>query len=272
MTFKNFIYTEDDEDLTFLPKDFSLGFNIGSPFVSINMVPVRANEELVVEPTTERVNEHVRTTTDLGGVLKEILFLFTLGVLQPTLGMGSAKQREGFLDKHIDMDLLDLFDRCYAKQVIVDNTVNRRSHELLEIIEKLRGKADVMRARELACEEEYKGFWAKCEATMTDLDKKPIVLLLQEKMLSGEPFALESKVTSLEAEKANLRDTKVSFLQEIEEVKHDRREVASKVVPYASMELLHSDELSRLVGKLVSLAITFDRSFAIKEAPHSIIV
>ncbi|GJU80216.1 hypothetical protein Tco_1282581 [Tanacetum coccineum] len=41
--------------------------------------------------------------------------------------------------------------------------------------------------------------------------------------------ALESKVASLEAEKANLKAAEASLRQEIEEVKHDRREVVSKV-------------------------------------------
>ncbi|GJY06983.1 hypothetical protein Tco_0374037 [Tanacetum coccineum] len=50
--FKNncYLITEDDEDLTFLPKDFSPGFNIGSPYVSINTEPVRADEKPTVEP------------------------------------------------------------------------------------------------------------------------------------------------------------------------------------------------------------------------------
>ncbi|GKA87705.1 hypothetical protein Tco_0809469 [Tanacetum coccineum] len=57
---------------------------------------------------------------------------------------------KGFLDNHLDVDLLDLYDRCYARQAVVDNEMNRRSRELLEVIEKLRGEADVMRARVLA--------------------------------------------------------------------------------------------------------------------------
>ncbi|GJU80217.1 hypothetical protein Tco_1282582 [Tanacetum coccineum] len=87
-----------------------------------------------------------------------------------------------FLDNHLDVDLLDLYDRCYARQAIVDNVVNRRSHKLLEVIEKLRGETDVMRARELAREEECEGLRAKCEAAMTDFDKNPAVLLLRENM------------------------------------------------------------------------------------------
>ncbi|GJW73941.1 hypothetical protein Tco_0133311, partial [Tanacetum coccineum] len=75
MSFRNFIYTEDDEDLTFLPKDFSLGFNIGSPSVSINTEPVRTDEEPAIEP----VNERIGTTVDSGGVPKEILLKLAFG-------------------------------------------------------------------------------------------------------------------------------------------------------------------------------------------------
>ncbi|GJS35758.1 hypothetical protein Tco_0534140 [Tanacetum coccineum] len=155
---------------------------------------------------------------------------------------------KGFLDNHLDVDLLDLYDRCYARQAVVDNEMNRRSRELLEVIEKLRGEADVMRARELAREEEGEGLRAKCEAAMTDFDKNPAILLLREKM----------SLLAAEATEALLR-------QEIEEVKHDRREVVSKVVPYTCMELLHSDDMGRLVGKLVSSAITFGRCRAYEQ-------
>nr|GEU80406.1 hypothetical protein [Tanacetum cinerariifolium] len=307
MSFKNFIYTKDDEDLTFLPKDFSPGFNIRSLFVSINTGPVKADEEPTVEPTTEPVNERVRNIVDLRGVPKEILF-FTLGVLRPALGRGISKQWEasainndtpmpsifnndegledclefkdvtschlkisaitplgwkGVLDNHLDVDLLDLHDCCYARQATVYNVVNRRSRKLLEVIEKLRGEENVMRARELSRKEEYEGLQAKCEAAMTDFDKNPAILFLREKMSLLADEAKEHKGNldrlMLETEKANLEAIEPLLHQEIEKVKHDRREVVSKVVPYAYMELLYSDELGTLVRKLVSLAITFGR-------------
>ncbi|GKE84481.1 hypothetical protein Tco_1558223, partial [Tanacetum coccineum] len=186
MSFRNFIYTEEDEDLTFLPKDLSPGFNIGSPSVSINTEPVRTDEEPTVEhatePATKPANKRVGTIADSRG--------------------------KGFLDNHLDVDLLDLHDYCYVMQAIMDNAVNRRSRELLEVIEKLREKMS-----SLATEaKEHKG----------NLDR----LMLESQKWLG--------------------------YQEIEEVKHDKREVVSKVVPYACMELLHSDELCSLVGKLVS--------------------
>nr|GEY22345.1 hypothetical protein [Tanacetum cinerariifolium] len=63
---------------------------------------------------------------------------------------------------------------------------------------------------------------------------------------------LESKVTFLEAEKARLEAVEVSFRKEVEELKQDRRNVASKIVSYAVMELVHSDDMGSLVGRLVS--------------------
>nr|GEY35439.1 hypothetical protein [Tanacetum cinerariifolium] len=63
--YEKLFYTEDDTDLTFLPKYFSLGFNTSSHSVSINMKPVRADEEPTVKPTTEPaiepVNENCKT-------------------------------------------------------------------------------------------------------------------------------------------------------------------------------------------------------------------
>ncbi|GJU77007.1 hypothetical protein Tco_1274077 [Tanacetum coccineum] len=280
--FRNFIYTEEDEDLTFLTKDLSPGFNIGSPSVSINTEPVRTDEEPAVEhvtePATEPVNERVGTIADSGGIPKEILLKLASGSstsrtvrakastlkddthvlsisdddegLEDCLELKDATAChlkisaitppawKGFLDNHLDVDLLDLHDH-------------------------------VMRARELARKEECEGLRAKCEAAMTDFDRNPVVLLLREKMssLAAEVSlsAIESKVAFLEAENANLEATKASLCQEIEEVNHDRREVVSKVVPYACIELLHSDELGRLIGKLVSSIITFGRCKAYEQ-------
>ncbi|GKA24835.1 hypothetical protein Tco_0710868, partial [Tanacetum coccineum] len=48
--FRNFIYTEDDEDLLFLPKEPSPGLNTGSPSVSVNTEPLKADKELVIQP------------------------------------------------------------------------------------------------------------------------------------------------------------------------------------------------------------------------------
>ncbi|GKA67886.1 hypothetical protein Tco_0767803 [Tanacetum coccineum] len=158
----------------------------------------------------------------------------------------------------MDLELFDLHDHCYARQAVVDIAVNRRSRELLHVIEKLRGECDVMRSREMAREEECEGLRVKCEAAMTEFEKNPAGY---QQSLS----TLESKATSLEAEKARLEAVEVSFQKEVEELKQDKREVVSKVVPYAVMELIYSDNMGSLVGKLVSFAIVYRRCRAFEQ-------
>ncbi|GKG12547.1 hypothetical protein Tco_0346784, partial [Tanacetum coccineum] len=120
-------------------------------------------------------------------------------------------------------------------------------------------------------------------------DQNPTVLALREKissldvkehkgnldrmMLESQKWAgyqvtlstLKSKVDSLEEEKAKLEVVEASLHREVEELKQNRRDVVSKVVPYAAMELVHSDELGRLVGMLVSFAITYGRCRAYEQ-------
>ncbi|GKD10830.1 hypothetical protein Tco_1190515 [Tanacetum coccineum] len=87
------------------------------------------------------------------------------------------------------------------------------------------GEADVIKARERSCEEECKELRVKCEATMAEFDQNPAVLALRENISS----------------------------------------LTTNVVPYAAMELVHSDKLGRLVGTLVSSAITYGRCRAYEQ-------
>ncbi|GKF10848.1 hypothetical protein Tco_0048774, partial [Tanacetum coccineum] len=86
--------------------------------------------------------------------------------------------------------------------------------------------------------------------------KNPVVVALWEKISA---LSTESKVTSLEAEKARFKVVEVALRKEVEELKQDMREVVLKVVPYAAMELVHGDNMGSLVGKLVSSAIVYRR-------------
>ncbi|GJS62423.1 hypothetical protein Tco_0657207 [Tanacetum coccineum] len=55
---------------------------------------------------------------------------------------------------------------------------------------------------------------------------------------------------------------------QVENVKRDRAEVVSKVVPYVAMELVHSDELGRLDGKLASASVFYGRCAAFEEVAN----
>ncbi|GKC86816.1 hypothetical protein Tco_1147465, partial [Tanacetum coccineum] len=152
------------------------------------------------------------------------------------------------LDNHIDVELLDLHDRCYARQVVVDNAVNKRSHEILHVIKNLRGEFNVMRSKERAKEEECEGLRVKYVAAMTEFEDNSTVVALQEK-ISALPT--EVKEHKLNVDRMMLESQK--------------REVVSKVVPYAAMKLVHIDDMGSLIGRLVSSAILYGRCRAYEQ-------
>ncbi|GJS00906.1 hypothetical protein Tco_0317414 [Tanacetum coccineum] len=291
MAFRNFIYTEDDDDLAFLPKEPSPGFGIGSPSASVNTKLPKDVEEPEVQPAeitadsgeSPKAGVFVVHPRSVAARIKERKCKMRGGSSRPPvkrkLASGSSSSRavraktsaskddapilsisdddeglsdcfklkdanvchlkisiitplawKGHLDNQMDLELLDLHDRCYA---------------LWE------------RSREEECEE----LRVKCEAAMKEFDQNPAILALREKISSLTVDVKEHK----EAEKARLEAIEASLRREVEELKQDRRDVVSKVVPYATMEFVHSDELGRLVGKLVSSAITYGRCRAYEQ-------
>nr|GEX72828.1 hypothetical protein [Tanacetum cinerariifolium] len=241
---QNFVYAEDEEDLSFLPKEPSLGFGTGSPSMSVNIEILRADEEPVLQPA--------KVTADSGGSPKLELFVVHLGSVATRIKDKKCKTRggssrppvkrklaSGSLNSHATHaktstskddvlffdKLLDLHDRCYARHAIIDNAVNRRSCELLEVIEKLRGECDVIKERKRAWEEE----------------------------------------SLSQANKAQLEAVKVSLQKEVDDVKWDTMKAVSKVVPNAVMKLIYSDDLGSLVGRLVSFAIIYGRCKAFEQ-------
>nr|GEY09289.1 hypothetical protein [Tanacetum cinerariifolium] len=145
--------------------------------------------------------------------------------------------RKNNLDNQLDIKLLDLHDQCYARKAVVDNAVNKRSRDLLKVIDQIRSECDVLKDREKAG---YK-----------------VSLLM-----------LESKVDSLEAEKVKLEAVKASLRQELQNAKLDRAEVVSKVVPYVAMKLVNSDDMGRLVAKLVYASILYEQFHAFEEVAN----
>ncbi|GJZ39064.1 hypothetical protein Tco_0585627 [Tanacetum coccineum] len=162
---------------------------------------------------------------------------------------------EGLPD--LDAKLLNLYDCCYARQEVVDNVVNCRARELLNVVEQMKGECDVLKEREKARDKECEDLKAKCEAAMADFDNNPTINVLREKI-----FSLSGEVASLEAEKAKLEATEASLREEVESVRRDRAEVVLKVVPYVAMKLVQSDKIGRLVAELVSSDIFYGRCHA----------
>nr|GEY54811.1 hypothetical protein [Tanacetum cinerariifolium] len=225
MAFRNFIYTKDDDDLAFLPKEPSLGFD--------SRESLKAGV-FVVHPRSVAARIKERKCKTMGGLL-DCFELKDANDCHLKISAITPPSWKGHLDNQMDLELLDLHDR-YARQAMMDNVVNRRAREFLQVIEKMSGEADVIKARERSREEECEGLRVKCEAAIAEFDQNPDVLALQEKISSLNVDVKEHK----EVDKARLEAVEVSLHKEVRELKQDRRDVVSKVVPYAAMELLHN--------------------------------
>ncbi|GJZ79868.1 retrovirus-related pol polyprotein from transposon TNT 1-94 [Tanacetum coccineum] len=240
-------------DLSFLTNEPSPGFGNGSPSVSVNTKPLKANKEPVIQPVEVTANsgespkpklfvvhpgsvaawikdrkcktrggssrppddDPFLTVSDDDGGLPDVLKLKDATSCHLKISTITPPAWKNHLDNHMDVELLDLHDRCYRRQAVVDNAINRRSRELLQVIEKLRGEFDVMRCSERAREEECKGLRVKCEAAITEFEKNPAMVALREKI----------STLSTEVKKARVEAVEVALRKEVEELKQDRREV-----------------------------------------------
>ncbi|GKB55602.1 hypothetical protein Tco_0911788 [Tanacetum coccineum] len=271
MAFGNFMFAEDDEEMSFLPRDPSTGFGVVSPSALINNEPPL----LEVEPLdSANLEQLVKNTMNSGGSLarEEILVIGsgsvaeimknrkcrTKGYTKPLVkhkpvyvGLSKAPELQTAIDCHLmifnvtplawrsylnnqlDVELLDLHDHCYARQTM---------------------------EREKAKDREYEELMQKCDAAMTGFDNNHAVNVLHHKIKS-----LSDEVAALDVKKGKLEVAEATLHQEFEAVKCDRAEVVLKVVPYVVMELVHSNEMAMLVGKLVSSTIFYGRCAAFEE-------
>nr|GEW43474.1 hypothetical protein [Tanacetum cinerariifolium] len=161
-----------------------------------------------------------------------------------------------------DFELLDLHDRCYARHEVVDNIVNRRSHELLKTVKKEKDfdKNHVV----IVLRQKIVSLLSDVKDHQGNLEK----MLLESQKWAGYKetlVALESKVVTLEGKKARLEGVETQLRQEVDNVKCDKAEVVSKVVSYIAMELVHSDEIRQLVSRVATFAIFYGRCIALEK-------
>nr|GEU46274.1 hypothetical protein [Tanacetum cinerariifolium] len=109
-----------------------------------------------------------------------------------------------------------------------------------------KGECEVLKDIEKVRDKECEDLKAKCEDAMMKFDNNLTVNMLYE------------KITSLSAVEASLR-------QDVKDIKRDRAEVVSKLLPYMAIELVYSDVLGMLVGKLASAFVFYGRCAAFEE-------
>nr|GFA67419.1 hypothetical protein [Tanacetum cinerariifolium] len=195
MAIRNFIYTEDDDHLAFLPKEPSPGFGSGSPSASVNTKLPKDVEEPEVQPAEITADSResksrppVKRKLAAGSSSSRVVRAKTSISKDdaPILSISDEDEgkflvhlvlSEGHLDNQMDLKLLDLHDRCYARHAMVDNAVNKRAREFLLVIKKMRGEADVIKAKETSCKEECEELRVKCEAAMAEFDLNPCRIL-----------------------------------------------------------------------------------------------
>nr|GEX13756.1 zinc finger, CCHC-type [Tanacetum cinerariifolium] len=184
IAFRSFMYAEYDEDLFFLLCDPSPGFGTRSPSVSINNEP-----PLLVAEVVDGVNSKqlVENTTDsegslaCGGMLVigtgsvagriKVRRCRTSGSINPSVKPPEMQAMtlchmmisnvtppawRGHFENQLDIEPLDLHDRCHARQSVVDNAMNRRARELLKAMNQMKGECDVLKEWEKARDKDHK--------------------------------------------------------------------------------------------------------------------
>nr|GEW43865.1 hypothetical protein [Tanacetum cinerariifolium] len=126
---------------------------------------------------------------------------------------------------------------------------------MTKVVEQMKGECEVLKEMEKSRDQECKELRIKYEAAMTDFDKNP------DCYSSGK----ESTIASLEAEMVRLESVKASLRRELKNAKRDRAKVVSKVVPYVTTELVQSDDMGKLVAKLVNASIFYGRCYVFEE-------
>nr|GFB23635.1 hypothetical protein [Tanacetum cinerariifolium] len=228
MDLRKFIYTEDDEDLSLLPKEPSPSFGTGSLSVSVNTEPLKSDEELVIRPA--------EVTAKSKESLNPKLFLVHLGSVAAWIKDKKYKTRGWSSRPPDDVPYLTVSNDDEGLLDVLELKHATACHlKIFIVIEKLRGEFDVMKDMERVREEECKELRAKCEVAMTEFEKNPTVVALRENistlstlvkehkvilnriLMESQKWVgyhqslltLKSKVTSLDAKKASLKAVKV---------------------------------------------------------------
>nr|GEU48533.1 hypothetical protein [Tanacetum cinerariifolium] len=181
---------KDDDDLAFLPKDPSLGFSIGSLSSLVNTKLSKDVKEPKVQPA--------KVTADSGKSPKAGVFVVHPGSVAVRIKEKKCKMRGGSLWPPVKRKLAfgassscvvsaktsASKDVAFILSIFDDDEVNRRARKFLQVIEKMRGEADVIKARERSREEECEEIRVKCEAAMKEFDQNPAIPAPREKISS----------------------------------------------------------------------------------------
>nr|GEU39949.1 hypothetical protein [Tanacetum cinerariifolium] len=199
MAFRNFIYAENEEDLSLFPKEPSLSFGTGLPSVLVNTEPPPPPLRVDVKPKLKLVED----TTYYGGSLKPERHLAPGSLSSRATHAKTSSSKDGPLFLIVfndDEGLPDVFklkdaNACHL-EIFAITPLNWKNHL---VIEKIRGEYDVMKERKRAREEECDKLrtnqkWAGYQVSLSALELK--VSSLKAKKASDEFGRLVGKLVS----------------------------------------------------------------------------
>nr|GEW11867.1 hypothetical protein [Tanacetum cinerariifolium] len=170
----------------------------------------------------------------------------------------AGKRKKPYMREISIEQLYDIHDKTYMRQVVLDNVLNGRTRELISSLHKARASCDTMREKEIKKDKAYAELEKKCNESIQDLDKNPLVFDMRAEIETLEIEGLESKRNRLKA-------YKIQLLHKVDSLRQYRAAVVSRVISDATMKLIHSDEMGVLIARLVKESIIYGRCTAFEE-------
>ncbi|GKD74517.1 hypothetical protein Tco_1332799, partial [Tanacetum coccineum] len=197
MAFRNFMFAEDDEEMTLLPYEPSLSFCCSSPSTSIN------NEHPLLEAEPLEIKRMKSQKCKTKGSTKPLVkrkLVHDGSSSRSTRQKSSPAPMEAKAESSAYLTIFDdekgLFDTPKLKTAIdchlmVSNAIPLawRGHldnqsELLKVVDQMKGECEVLKEKVKAIDIECEELRAKCEAAMADFDKNLAVNVLCPKIKS----------------------------------------------------------------------------------------
>nr|GEV83654.1 hypothetical protein [Tanacetum cinerariifolium] len=233
----------------FSPNEPSYGFGTCSPSVLVNIEPLRADEEPVLQLD--------KVTAFSGWSPKPEFFIVHTESVAARIKNRKCKTRGGSSRPPVKRKLTSRSSNSRATRT--KTSTSKDDVLFLTVSDDDEGLSKVHELNDAtACHLKISAItpssWKNHLDNHMDVERSQKLLEVIEK-LRGE----------YHLRRHGWRLSKYPSEKEVDDVKRDRMEDVSKVVPYAAIELIHSDDLGSLVGKLVSFAIFYGRCQAFEQ-------
>ncbi|GKD91671.1 hypothetical protein Tco_1367178 [Tanacetum coccineum] len=217
MAFRNFMFTEDDEEMYFHPCEPSLGFGCGSPSASINNEPTllkvepldSVNPDKLFDNTPHFRGSPIREEMPIIGSVAERMNnkkYRTKGSTKPLVkrklvhaGSSSRSTRQKFYPAKAEssafLTISDDEGLPNAPKLLTVVDCHLMAQELLKVVDQMKGECEVFKERGMARDREYKELRLKCEATIVDFDNNPTINILRQKIKSLSGGVKEHKAS-----------------------------------------------------------------------------